>query len=471
MRRPGSGIAQRLPIVLGLLLFLSLAPSRSSPAQAQGVITFGETRVENAFPDSLTFRVSVSSSAGAIVSAEFASATQNWISSESLSRIELDLDPGSRVELVYTWETRGRTVAPSTPVTYYWVVTDSAGNQAQSETAYFRYDDIRFDWQILENEDIALWWHDKPASFGRRVFDIAQRALAEQRDLFRAELEFPLRILIYNNFEEFDAWHGTSKEWVGGEAFPEIGVTTQIVSGQTPDTQWLLGVVPHELSHLYFAQVTFNPRSHKPVWLNEGVAQYNEFSELGRELRTAEHAAAQGRLIPLSSLASGFGSYNEERLRLAYAEALSATLYLVETYGEEGLADLLAAYGEGLTTEEAFQTVLGVSASDFEGDWALWLGVQPGLYVTPTPWPLPAFPASPTPRILGGVVTATAAPIASPTSAATAQEPTPLPAARPGTFPAACLNAVGLSALAAFIVAGVRARGTRLRGRRKGPMV
>lgn len=73
-------------------------------------------------------------------------------------------------------------------------------------------------------------------------------------------------------------------------------------------------------------------------------------------------AAKDGGLIPLSSLANGFGAFAEERVYLAYHEALSAVTYLVDSYGNEGLGTLLAAYKDGITTEEAFQLALGISA-------------------------------------------------------------------------------------------------------------
>jgi hypothetical protein len=382
-------------LVIGLSIVFGWG-SGSTPATAQSAITVGEPTTINNFPDSLTFRIPASSSAGEIVSADLYYSFDGFISSPSHTREQIEFEPASQVDLEFEWDTEGLTTPPGMPISYYWRIRDSAGNQLITDSYLVRYEDIRYDWQILEDEYIGVWWHDKPASFGQSVFNIAERAIEQQRALFDMTLDYQIRIIIYNSDAEFHAWHAVQLDWVGGEAFSDYGITTQIVYGSQPGDAWLQGVVPHEISHLYFAPVTRNPSVSVPHWLNEGVAQYNEFIDNSYALTTAQNAAARGELIHLSSLAEGFGSFDEARVRLAYAESLSAVNYLVETYGEEGLAAVLTAYREGHLTEEAFEVALGVPFSQFEGDWAVWLGVPEGEYITPTPWAMPAFPATPT---------------------------------------------------------------------------
>ena len=411
---------------LFIMLFLWLAlTGRLTTAQA--AITFESFSTENHFPQDLTFNTTVSSSAGEITSAELVFHFRNEFSSDSSTRGQAEFDPADRVNLSYVWDTSAGTV-PGAAVIYYWEVTDAAGNVARSDEQLVRYEDTRFDWHVQENEAIAVWWHDRPDSFGRRVFEIASEAVAVQHDLYQADLDFQIRILIYNDFEEFAAWNGVVSEFVGGQAFVNQGVTAQIVSAYGSQEQWLNNVVPHEVSHLYFAQVTFNRRSTPPTWLDEGVAQFNEFGNQRGALRQTEQAAEQGDLLSLSKLEHGFGFSNEARTRLAYAEAVSAVTYLVETYGEDGLAALLAAYKDGQTTAEAFVSALGLTPGEFEAGWSVWLGLEPGAYVTPTPWPLPTFRPSPTPFGVGTAV-ATPAP-SSPATSATAtavSQPTPTP--------------------------------------------
>ncbi len=410
-------------LLLLLFLLASALLLTGSPAAAQDAIIFESFSTDNHFPRDLTFKATVSSRDGDITSATLVFHLRNEFSSNSLTRGEVTFEPDAQVELSYVWDTSAGTV-PGAVVIYYWEVTDSAGNTAQSDEQVVRYEDTRFDWRIVENESVAVWQHDRPEAFGEQVFEIANRAIESQRELYQADLDFQIRILIYNNFDEFAEWNGVVSEFVGGQAFPNQGVTAQIVSAYGSQEYWLNDVIPHEISHLYFSQVTFHLGNTPPTWLNEGLAQYNEFGSHRDALRQVERAAQDGDLISLSKLEHGFGFSNEARTRLAYAEAVSAVTFLVERYGNEGLANLLAAYKRGLVTSEAFPDALGVTPGEFEADWSVWLGLEPGEFATPTPWPLPTFPPSPTPVVLGTAVSQQVTPLPTQSISPTA---TPLP--------------------------------------------
>jgi len=380
--------------IITSITILGLGQFYQGNIYAQEAVAFSEMRVENNFPDGMTFRVNVSSNVGEIVSAKFVSTTDNYYSSSSYSRETVEMEPGTDITLEYVMETGDVTVIPMMPINYYWDVVDARGNHYQSETSTVRYEDTRFDWKVKQNDQVGVWWHDRPDSFGSTVYDIANKAIQQQFNLFRTELDYQIIILIFNKREEFDSLQSVEHDWIGGQTFSNYGITTQIVEDSSSQ-YWLNAVIPHEISHLYFAQVTHNPAVSIPVWLNEGVAQYNEFTTNSFALRQVESAAKRGDLISLSSLDTGFGAFNEERIRLAYDEALSAVTYLVRTYGEDGLSSLLKAYKEGNTTDDAFRLVFGVDSGEFEADWAAWAGFS-GEYTTPTPWALPTFRPSPT---------------------------------------------------------------------------
>ena len=141
-------------------------------------ITFTATDITNNFPERLSFSVEASSSEGEIVSAAFLFGPRDEVRFDNVNRVELDIEPGSTVELSFDWFTQNIFVIPSMPLLYSWEVTDSAGNTVATALTLVRYDDTRFDWDKLENDQVAVWWHDRPASFGQDVFDIADAAVA-----------------------------------------------------------------------------------------------------------------------------------------------------------------------------------------------------------------------------------------------------------------------------------------------------
>ncbi|MDH5506639.1 MAG: peptidase MA family metallohydrolase [Anaerolineae bacterium] len=422
------------------ILALGLTPSRAANA-FQSPITFGTPRTEIDFPNSLYFEVSASSSAGEITSADLVYYQRAEVSAITRTRRHLEFTPGANVTLSYNWDTAGTTVIPNAPYIYYWEVTDSAGNQVTSPEYFVRYEDTRFTWDVVKNDDVAVWTHGHPASFGQQVFKIANQALSLQYPMFNIKITYQLQIVIYNTDQEFAEWHSTRTNAVGGEAFTNVGVTTQIVPVGMGSDYWLKDVIPHEISHMYFALATDNPKVSVPHWLNEGVATYNEFTDNSYMLAEVERAAASGDLIILSSLANGFGRLvDEDRFRFAYSESLSAVTYMIETYGDAGLSNLLKAYREGHPTDDAFQIAFGRTMSEFELDWAAWLGVPEGQYIIPTPWAMPTFPSAPTQMVFGGTPDSKPSPTPQDTaevvnSATPEISATPLPAVNPEQRP------------------------------------
>lgn len=377
---------KRILVVMGMVILFGGGYTWQAEAQVTSDVTFGETLIENNFPDGTTFETVVSSPNDEIVSAKILTGAPR---STSTNQVVIDIEPGNEVSLVYEWDTTDVTTPPSMPVLYRWEVKLASGDFVQSDEMLYRYDDIRFDWQVKENEAIAVWWYDRPASFGEQVFAIAERSVNEQKELFGVEIEDQLRIIIYNDFEAFETWHTFVNDFIGGQAFSSMGITTQIVEGSRPSESWLNNVIPHEVAHLYFFQVTYHPLSSPPAWLNEGLAQYLEFSDNSVVLRRVETEILNGERIPLWSLTGSFGN-EEASVRQSYAQGLSAVTYLVEAYGAEGLSAVLANYEAGMGDERAFEEALGITPIEFEYEWLAWLGAPPDLYPTPTMLPTQA---------------------------------------------------------------------------------
>jgi len=323
-----------------------------------------------------------------------------------------------------------------------------------------------------------VWWHNRPAEFGQQVFEIANRAFENSARLFQAKLDFPIRIIIHNAFAEYKDWSPYFSEVYAGQAFPELGLTVQIVEGIQSQDQWLNSVIPHEITHLYFHQVTDHPLSNPPAWLNEGLAQYFEFYDRAAERRGAERIIRAGGLIPLRALTGGFGNIDEFTVALSYAESLSAVTYLVNTHGKTGVAMLLAAFKEGKSTEKAFQIAVGRSPEEFQQDWLTALDVPADQYPTPTPYPTPmpipslaVHTSVPTTRLPGLTVTPPAASNA--TLVAIAQvNPTETPAApepTPNTAPNMPIGVARLGVLLVVVIVvvivAVKRRSTQTRDR------
>src|SRR5690606_9797516 len=121
-----------------------------------------------------TFRVTVQTDQGEITGAKLRLRNSNFINlSSGTTVVDVAITPGSSVNLEYDWAI---TTVPSTPFYYTWEITDSLGNTVRSPEELVYYDDTRYDWDILENEHLQVWWHDRAESFGERVYEIANEA-------------------------------------------------------------------------------------------------------------------------------------------------------------------------------------------------------------------------------------------------------------------------------------------------------
>ncbi len=127
-------------------------------------------------------------------------------------------------------------------------------------------------------------------------------------------------------------------------------------------------VVKHEFVHVINLQQTdFNI----PHWFTEALAVLNEGyrrPQSWNELLAEQ--SARGKLFDLDTINLGFiRPHSTSEWTLAYCQAALYAQYMVERFGEDAIARMLAAYADNLTTREALERALGASQADFEGGY------------------------------------------------------------------------------------------------------
>lgn len=161
----------------------------------------------------------------------------------------------------------------------------------------------------------------------------------------------------------------TGNRSILGFAYPPKNIIVIDYKAHNADIMALRATIKHELSHLMLH--AFSTRS-MPKWLDEGIAQWvsgghSELRQAGDDW-TVARAALAGKLMPLRQLAHSFPP-DDNGLRLAYAESLSAVDYLISTKGADTLKDLFSHIASGLDTNEAFTRSTGVSIVEFQDEW------------------------------------------------------------------------------------------------------
>lgn len=316
--------------------------------------------------------------------------------------------PGSGT-VTHGFATPGGSIMPNTTIRARFRLTLDDGSTIVGPPTSVAYADPRFEWNTLDGEYVTVHWTEGGAAFGQRAVDIADGAVREVSDLLGVVESEPIDVFVYADRDAFyDVLGPASRENVGGQAHPTIRTLFASIAPGAIDSSWVGVVIPHELIHVVFDTAVDNPYHYPPRWLNEGVAVYLSEGYAREDRNSVEDAAAAGRLMPLHALTGQFPT-TADQFFLAYSESVSAVDFLVRTYDADAMVELIGAYAEGVTDDEAFEAALGTDLAGFEAAWFASLGavlpsprgpVAPPVGPVPSDWageaPVPSDVAEPT---------------------------------------------------------------------------
>lgn len=368
---------QQRRLLLSLLITLLLA--WPAGAQAQGPIeASSEAELASELPRRLFFRARASSSAGDLIRARLF-----FRPTGSSTRISepIQFEPAPSVELEHEWQMQLNGMPPGAEIEYWWELEDSAGNTLDVPRQTIVALDPRFDWQVIEDEELAITWYDGNEAWGQQMFDVGKAALTELQAELGSEITHQVRLVAYASGEDFRGAFPPQQEWIGGQAFPDLGVTVQIIGAG--DEEWMITVLYHELSHLVFHQAMEGALASAPSWLDEGLAMYNEPGGRGSEIQV-EQAARDGELLAFSQLQGNFGA-DGRTVGLAYAQSEMLVSYLIEDCGDEGFRQFIQNMVDDMTVDNALEAACGYPSQALYDAWRQTL---------PNP-PVPTEPAPP----------------------------------------------------------------------------
>jgi len=360
-------IVASIILVLGLLL----APPIAS---AEG-ITVLESGAEHNFAQQITFTLRAASDAEITAVYLYFRATGDEQARSEL----LDIEPGLEISVSYAHDLRLFPLPPFAQVHFWWQIEDSAGNQLTTELERLEYTDNRFRWEQIGDSSLTVHWvegHGDP-TFGQAALDIAWASLEEINAELRAPLPEPIAIYIYDAQHNLDAaMLLTGREWVVGQAHPELGIVVVAIPYEEGYTSCMARYIPHELTHLLVYQaVTPAGYRYVPEWLDEGLATANERLPTPEFAIALQEARAAGQLLPLEYLCVPFPP-DLRTTFLAYAQSGSVVHFIRERYGAEKIRALLVAYANGASCTSGVQDALNTSFSGLETAWRVSLEPQ-----------------------------------------------------------------------------------------------
>ncbi len=280
----------------------------------------------------------------------------------------VNLAPDGKLSLDY--DLTNNQLRPFSTIQYRYRVVFQDGSASTSPYFQFKYQDNRFQWQVLEDKVFRVHWHEGDAAFAQRILDVAQEGLTKVKSLINApDPTGKIDIFVYTNAKELQPVLDPGEvQDVAGHAIPDLSVMLVALPLGPEQPTLIEQRIPHELMHVMTYQFVGPAYRNLPVWLSEGLASDTELSPNPDYEILLDDAYQQGGLLSMSSLCATFPRDASGAL-LAYAQSASFTRYLHNSFGTSGLTDLTTSFANGMDCEHGVESVLGVSLNQVERQW------------------------------------------------------------------------------------------------------
>src|SRR5260221_64302 len=203
--------------------------------------------------------------------------------------------------------------------------------------------------------------------------DVSEAFAKQMADVMESELKRVQKWVPVPNFQPTVVnmlWYQDFRDaYTGGDFILGFyqGKITVPLAGAPDFIPQALALLTHELTHAMLDQAT---NGQAPSWFHECLAQRTEMAPFKPN---AFNMYNDSKLLSVSVLdAVLHGSPDPEMIGEAYIVAQTVIRYIEATYGQAGLAKMIAAYREGATTDEAIQRLSGVSVAEFDTRLRAW---------------------------------------------------------------------------------------------------
>ncbi|MDE2980630.1 MAG: tetratricopeptide repeat protein [Gemmatimonadota bacterium] len=231
------------------------------------------------------------------------------------------------------------------------------------------------EYRIVETPHFRLVLHESEADLLAPYMEaVAERAYAEMSQRYGYAPEEPIRVEVYPRHADF------SVRTVGLVGIGALGVSFgPALAIDSPaartrgDFNWA-STLWHEIAHSFHIAVS---DSEVPRWFSEGLAVHEQRKADGGDQGWGHQAGvsfvrsmAAGELRPVSELDRGFSSPRHPgEVGDSYYQSSLVFELVEERHGFPAIVDMLHAYRDGASNEQAFERALGVRLEDFDADF------------------------------------------------------------------------------------------------------
>lgn len=193
-------------------------------------------------------------------------------------------------------------------------------------------------WGVKKSVHFIVYYQDSAGEYVNELIDKAEQYYGSITE----ELGF-------TRFDDFWTWdkrckiyiYATAKEYQFGTGRPSWSVGSVDIVARTINTfnyekSFLETILPHEMTHLIFRE--FVGYVFLPLWLDEGMACFEEKANIEERLVVAEGLVRSGMYMSIAKL----NQINQRNLvmpNIFYSESASIIHFLFQKYGNDKFVD------------------------------------------------------------------------------------------------------------------------------------
>jgi hypothetical protein len=272
----------------------------------------------------------------------------------------------------YTLDLTQVRLPPFGSVTYWWEINRAIGEPVRVPEQVVSYVDDQFTWRRLSAIDeegggsIRIHWTGDSETLGAQAQGIIFEMLPQIGRLIPLEQILPFDVYIYPSSADLGAaLRLAGREYQPGQTFPDLGVLFAVVVNQETAESELRWELSRGLVDLTLFQALGQFVYNLPPWLARGLAgTVRDMRDVVLE-DTLRSAIDSNTLIPVADLCNGMPV--EDDLAIAQSEALFA--FIVATYGDMAVRDLILAYAAGDDCTAAMRKAIHLTPQQLETGW------------------------------------------------------------------------------------------------------
>jgi WD40-like Beta Propeller Repeat len=224
-----------------------------------------------------------------------------------------------------------------------------------------------FDWHIYTTDHFEIYYYPDIEKHLERIAGYAESAYEQVSSDLKHDLSFKVPLILFKTHSEFEQQNvapGAAQEGVG--AFAEPYRDRMLLPIDDPPDR-LFGLIAHELTHIFEFDIIPQSliRRSVPLWVNEGLSDYERGAWTAIDLMTIRDAAVAD-IVPKMSELEGYG--NSSNPRLIYNLGHAVFEFVEARWGKEGIRQFLFALRKSVIGggEDAYEEAFRMKADEFD---------------------------------------------------------------------------------------------------------